>query len=592
MDAQAIPVLGDRKPVHSIDFRVFPDGSVATFDDALVDPLLRDLALGFLAEKLSRVEFIWTSGTVPMIVRIALGQRLGRPVAHVQGTGCPVLPLGTTLRELDVVTLLVAGLTNTQVAEALYLSVRTVTTHIDRLMRKFNAPNRSTVATIALDRGLIALPFPAAVENLEQLSLGRMLRAAGGRAGPRSTAAPAPTRGSPLRIGALIPSLGRGRADAVEMLNGATQAMEEINARGGIHGRLLTMDIVNVDADDEAGTRAGISKLLETLPAAITSGYLAGQSEAMGVAAANGIPFLHSSASASLGHLVSADAKRYRNTFQFSPDDEDYAPTFVSFLTKLRDAGRWQPASNRIAVVVQSRWGIVDLGLEAAARDAAESGWEWETFSAEDHRTQGSAWMEAARTVRRANVAAFMIGSYFPTDHFHIIREYLEEPGEALIYSAYAPSISRFSTGIGPIVEGLVWATTTGTYPDDLGTAFARRYQMRFGGLPGRSHAGISYDRIHILANAWRQAEDVRDFDEVGALLSETRYRGVNGAYVFDAAGHRTLSLGRTSTDPSLSQAHTIFQIQSGRNSLISPEPYAEAVFVPPPRTRAGGAGR
>lgn len=526
-----------------------------------------------------------------MIMRIEQRQRLGFPVAHIQGTVSPALPLGTTLRELDVATLLVAGLTNIQVASALNLSVRTVTTHIDRLMRKFNAPNRATVATIALDRGLIAVPFPAAVEKLAQLAVGRMLRSAGGPDVHRKSTALKLPLGDPIRIGALIPSLGRGRADAMEMLNGATQAIEEINARGGVHGRLLAMEVANVDADDEASTRAGLSNLLKTRPAAITSGYLAGQSEAMNVVAANGIPFLHSSASALLGRIVSADAKRYRNTFQFSPDDEDYAPTYVSFLSGLRESGRWEPASNRIAVVVQSRWDIVDLGIDAATREAAALGWELLTVTATDRRDYGSAWLEAARTVRRAGVSAVMIGSYFPADHVQFIREYLSAPGEALIYSAYAPSVSSFRARLGNIAEGLIWATTTGTYSDQLGTLFAQRYQARFGENPGRSHAGIAYDRIHILANAWRQAGDVRDFDEVGALLSETRYRGVNGAYLFDASGHRTFSLGRTSSDPSLSQAHTIFQIQSGRNTLISPALYAEGIFRPPPWTRAAGLG-
>lgn len=588
MDALGNPVARGPKPEDSLDFRVLQDGSLAAFDDAVVDPLLRDLALGFLAENLSHVEFIWTRGTVPMIMKIERTQRMGRPVAHVRGTGCPALPFGTTLRELDVVTLLVAGLTNTQIASALNLSVRTVTTHIDRLMRKFNASNRATVATIALDRGLIVLPFPAEAENLEQLTVGRMLRSAGARNTRGSLTAPTFPSDDPIRIGALIPSVGRGRADAVEMLNGATQAIEEINSRGGVHGRLLSMEVAHVDADDAASTRGALSRLLPTRPAAITSGYLAGQSEAMDAAAVNGIPFLHSSASSVLGHIVSADTKRYRNTFQFSPDDQDYAPTYVSFLNGLRESGRWFPATNRIAVVIQSRWDIVDLGIDAATKDAEALGWELLTITASDRRDHGSAWLEAARMVRRAGASAVMIGSYFPADHFQLIREYLSAPGEALIYSTYAPSVFNFRARIGHIGEGLIWATTTGTYSDQLGNSFAQRYQARFGENPGRSHAGIAYDRIHILANAWRQAADVRDFDEVGALLSETRYRGVNGAYVFDAAEHCTLSLGRTSPDPSLSQAHTIFQIQSGKNILISPALYAEGEFIPPPWTRAG----
>lgn len=575
--------------MKSIDFRVFPDGSTDVADGGPVDTPMRDLALGLLAENIIRVEFIWTGRLIPIAVCIERTRRFGNIVARVHGTDCKTLPLGLTLRELDVVTLVVAGFTNAQIASVLNIGLRTTTTHIDHIMRKFDAANRATVAAIALDRGLISLPLPVAVDKIDQLAVGRMLRSAGVRRPP----SPASTGGhraeTPIVIGALIPSMGRGRADAAGILNGALQAIAEINGRGGIHGRKLAMEVADVDVDDASTARREVSGLLEAGPSAITSGYLAGQSDAMHAAAASGIPFLHSSASSSIGMTVSADLPRFRNTFQFSPNDQDYAPAYVAFLNTLRESALWHPTRNRAAIVIQSRWDKIDLGIRAAQTEAAAAGWELIVIEAADRRDPRSAWEEAARVVRRTDVAAVMIGSYFPADHVQFIREHLAAPNETLIYSAYAPSVSNFGAGSGLDLEGLVWSTTTGTYSDGLGTSFARRYFSRFGVPPGRSHAGIAYDKIHILAQAWRQLDDVGDFDEVGALLAETRYRGVNGAYAFDPKEHRTFSLGHTSTDPSLAQAHTIFQIQSGRNVLVSPAPYAEAPFRPPPWTIAGG---
>lgn len=119
-------------------------------------------------------------------------------------------------------------------------------------------------------------------------------------------------------------------------------------------------------------------------------------------------------------------------------------------------------------------------------------------------------------------------------------------------------------------------------YSDDLGQQFADAYRTRFGALPGRSMAGIAYDRVQILAQAWFQVDLVHDYDAVSSSLLRTRYRGVNGSYSFAAAGHGTLPLGTTSDDPSLAQAHTIFQIQRRQNVLLDPALYAKGRFVLP----------
>ncbi|MBV6754849.1 ABC transporter substrate-binding protein [Rhodococcus opacus] len=564
-----------------LDVRVLQNGTITgSYED--VDPDLRDLALGFLVEDLPRVEFVWTRPRVPLRIRIERARHRGDRCAHLVGEACPDLPLEVTLRELDVVTLLIAGLTNPAIAAALHLSPRTVTTHLDHVMRKFGVTNRSAVATMALDRGLIGLPLTVETDGLEQLAVGRMVRSAGTEPSRTLQTTRGVPSADPIRIGALIPSQGRARADAVAMVNGAQLAIEQINARGGIQDRLLQMDIADVDVDDEVSARNALDTLLRNGPAAITSGYLAGQLPVMSASATDGVPFLHSSASSLLGGLVAGDTRRHHGVFQFSPDDNDYAPCYVSFVTQLRESGAWAPLSRRLCFAVQSRWEFIDLGIEAAVREAEAAGWEpvvVRTSGRDGDRT----WAAAGRAAAQSAPAAVMVGSYFPQDLAAFIHEFRRAPSNTLLYSTYAPSVPGFRKWVGVECEGLVWSTTTGIYADDLGSEFSRAYRARFGRSSGRSHAGIAYDRIHILAHAWRQVSDVRDFDDVADRLSETRYRGVNGAYAFDASTHRTLSLGRASSDPSLAQAHTIFQIQGGRDILISPSLYATGRFVPPP---------
>lgn len=569
------------------DGRVHPAQS-ATASAALPTELV-DLALGFLAEDLSRVEFMWAGSETSRLLAVTIvrSSRADDGAAHVSARLLDAFPLGLTRRELDIATLLVGGLSNADVAEALGVSARTVTTHVDHIMRKFAVSSRSAVATAALDMGLTVIPFLSPAVDFERLRVGRMVRSAGRRSarrpqGVRSTTA------VPLRIGALLPLQGRAHHDAVEMLNGATLAIEEINRRGGVQGRELQMDIAEVDADDSNSTRHAVERLLRQAPGAITSGYLAAQSAALEAASSEGMPFLHASASVRLARLVASDESRFRGAFQFSPNDSDYAPNYISFLTELRDSGLWVPPSARIAIVHQSRWEIVDLGIRVALLAAVAAGWELETIVVKDRLDPDESWADAARKAHRSDLAAVMIGSYFPSDTAHFIRAFQSAPSDTLIYSVYAPSVPIFQAMLRDAAEGVLWATTTGTYSDSVGIAFARRYEQRFGRAPGRSHAGIAYDRIHILAQAWGQVERPDDFDDVSARLLETRYRGVNGAYTFDSSGHSTRSLGPRSPDPSLAQAHAIFQIQGGRSVLISPQPYASRTYQPPPWSPAG----
>ena len=58
---------------------------------------------------------------------------------------------GVTRREADILSLLVAGLTNTDSAEAPNRSVRTVESHVSSLLAKLGARNRTDLATRHLE---------------------------------------------------------------------------------------------------------------------------------------------------------------------------------------------------------------------------------------------------------------------------------------------------------------------------------------------------------------------------------------------------------------------------------------------------------
>ena len=63
-------------------------------------------------------------------------------------------PEGLTRRELQILTLIADGLSNAQIASRLVLSVRTVTTHVEHVLRKLGRPSRTACAARAESHGL------------------------------------------------------------------------------------------------------------------------------------------------------------------------------------------------------------------------------------------------------------------------------------------------------------------------------------------------------------------------------------------------------------------------------------------------------
>ena len=73
--------------------------------------------------------------------------RIGAPVA-------PAYPDGLTLREVEVLRLVATGKTDREIAEELFISAATVSTHVRNLLNKTGVANRTEAATYAARRGL------------------------------------------------------------------------------------------------------------------------------------------------------------------------------------------------------------------------------------------------------------------------------------------------------------------------------------------------------------------------------------------------------------------------------------------------------
>ena len=71
------------------------------------------------------------------------------------GAPPPVLPAGLTEREVEVLQLVAAGLTNNEIASALYLSAKTVSRHLSNIFTKIGVTSRAGATAFAFEHGLV-----------------------------------------------------------------------------------------------------------------------------------------------------------------------------------------------------------------------------------------------------------------------------------------------------------------------------------------------------------------------------------------------------------------------------------------------------
>lgn len=133
---------------------------VTTFElDEYVAQAIRAGASGFLVKDTEPVELIRSVRVVARgdaLLSPGVTRRLIDRVADglKEPTDAAVLD-ALTSRERDVLTLVGAGLTNTEIGERLFLSPLTAKTHVSRIMSKLAARDRVQLVVVAYETGLV-----------------------------------------------------------------------------------------------------------------------------------------------------------------------------------------------------------------------------------------------------------------------------------------------------------------------------------------------------------------------------------------------------------------------------------------------------
>ncbi|WP_042366025.1 response regulator [Streptacidiphilus neutrinimicus] len=138
---------------------------LTTFDDDdYVYGALRAGASGFLVKDMALEEILSAIRVVaagdaliaPSVTRRLIAEFASRP-DRSGPAGSPVRKLaGVTEREAEVLTLVGRGLSNSEIAETLVISVATAKSHVARLLTKLDARDRVQLVILAYEAGLVS----------------------------------------------------------------------------------------------------------------------------------------------------------------------------------------------------------------------------------------------------------------------------------------------------------------------------------------------------------------------------------------------------------------------------------------------------
>ncbi|ATW51292.1 response regulator [Streptomyces xantholiticus] len=134
---------------------------LTTFDDDdYVYGALRAGAAGFLVKDMALDDILAAVRIVAAgdgLIAPAVTRRLIRDfAARPAGTGRRRELTGITDREREVLTLVAGGLSNTEIAQTLFISVATAKTYVTRLLSKLGARDRVQLVIIAYETGLVS----------------------------------------------------------------------------------------------------------------------------------------------------------------------------------------------------------------------------------------------------------------------------------------------------------------------------------------------------------------------------------------------------------------------------------------------------
>lgn len=375
-----------------------------------------------------------------------------------------------------------------------------------------------------------------------------------------------------------------GVADDTDHLNGTNLAVEEINAAGGINGRMIELFVPDVDKLNPESCRQAIAACIDKKVHAISNSFLFAPIPAMDESAKYKAPYLNGNTQRAATEAFKADPEKFSHVFQTDPSEVNYGWTYPMWLDAMEKNG-WTP-KNRKVHVVSEQVGYNQTILKAL-RESLE-GSSWELAENTDIQFPVNDWGPVMRRLKEVDAGAIFINHWVAAEYAAFCKQFAADPvQDALVYLQYGPSQPEFLELGGRATEGFCWSTVLGVYGDQIGQDFRKKYLERFPeyeGNMGLVYTGNGYDIVNYLTLAWQATGNPDDFAANCDWIRANPYRGVCGMMDMNNEFQEALhypdnGFGNQSAELEGGMSQLYVQVQDREHKVIWPNEIAESTL-------------
>ncbi len=386
-------------------------------------------------------------------------------------------------------------------------------------------------------------------------------------------------KGKPIVIGGGVPVTGSYAGTGLEMHRGQQLAVAKINARGGVLGRPLQLTILNTETQQPTVMRSVFQKFVSDKVAAVFSPFTTYSNVEFPIVADAKVPTFH--VNTYQGNVEWVKDHGVKTIFQGDPSQTWYGPGVANLMQSLISSRAWTPIAHTMAIITSNDPYSLSIAKSFQSTMKAKG---WSTTMFQEFTVPQSDYTAELVSIRKSPPGVIFFSDYAAGDEAAFIKQFSQSPTKSLVYQQYAPAVPEYLTLAGSAANGVVWSTVIGilegTY---ISKAFEKDFHDMFHATPGHSNAGNQYDLVQVWADAVDQVGDAYDFTAVCAVVKTTVYRGVCGSYSWPDDYLTCYPYPTYTKDPSLGMPHLTYQIQNGKQILISPEPFNIGKYVPPP---------
>jgi branched-chain amino acid transport system substrate-binding protein len=419
-------------------------------------------------------------------------------------------------------------------------------------------------------------------------SSGSGTSSAGGSSSSQHGTAPEPTVQSltscgnkgtkTANIGILVPVTGAFAADAKDVVNAGTMAMNDLNAAGGVCGGKARYIFKPVVADTENqradAVISGFKRLSTTsdLNFVMTAYASTSNFEETLMSRAN-MPYLISANAAQTRGIIAKNPSKYPTVWSRVPSYDAYSTALPHLLEQWGKQGKLK-LGNRTAYIISSDdpyGSTIAKGLRAEFQKLHWKITGYETvpaFTVTD-------WHAALGRIRANPPTIVILTDSAPPIDAAFQNQFMQNPVNSLVFLQYGPSVPEFTKLAQKNANGIIYNLLGGAIPT-LASAqqIESEYQKKYGN--GGYFSVIAYNEVMLYAYCVKQVGDPTDRTAIGKCLGTLDIKTPAGRLVFDQQTH--LAKEGDNYMPIL-----FFQIQNGKREVISPDKYASASVMPPP---------